>query len=383
MVKKIDDSWIRLAPATIEESTRSRVEDVLARGAVGSYGRELDHLEDRMSELMGVKHAVGLSSGTAALQLALLCLGLRAGDQVWASSFTFVGSIAGAFREGLDLVFFDSDRETWNIDCGLIEDTLAERQEKGEKLPKALLVTDAYGQPCDLDRLRELCSRFGVFLVVDAAESLGSKYKGKPVGAGADACVVSLNGNKIVTSGGGGVLLCDDERLSSRARYLASQAKENLPYYEHQEIGFNFRMGNLAAAVGLGELEYLDDRVLRKRAIFSRYRDNLKDLAQVSFMPEAKSCRSNRWLTVLKLQSVVGGVSRDKIQSVLEANCVEARPVWKPMHLQPAFRVAAMVGGQVCEEIWNTGLCLPSGSSLNDSQIDYICGLIRDVVTSA
>jgi pyridoxal phosphate-dependent aminotransferase EpsN len=273
-------------------------------------------------------------------------------------------------------VFIDSDELSWNMDPDLLAGELQRRSASGS-LPAAVVIVDIYGQPADYDRLLPLCAEFGIPVIEDAAEALGALYKGRPVG-GFGACgVFSFNGNKIITTSGGGMLVSDDADFVARTRHLATQARDAGPHYEHSEIGYNYRMSNLLAAVGRGQLEVLDDRVRARRRIFETYRERLGDLAGISFMPEPEWAQSTRWLTCVTIEPIEFGADRETVRLALEAENIEARPLWKPMHLQPVFSERAAVGGAVSQRLFDLGLCLPSGSALTDDQIDRITAIVR------
>ena len=258
----------------------------------------------------------------------------------------------------------------------MLEQALAEAAERG-KLPKAVIPTDLYGQSCDLPRIRAICDRRGIPVICDSAEAMGARIESRHAGFDAWAAVYSFNGNKIITTSGGGMLAAHDKELIDHARKLSQQARDPAPWYEHTEIGFNYRMSNILAAIGRGQLEVLEDRVRRRREIFDGYRARLGDLPGMAFMPEPAGGRSNRWLTVALIDPAVFGADTHAVREALEAENIEARPVWKPMHLQPVFKTARVVGGSISERLFAQGLCLPSGTAMTDADLDRVCGIVR------
>ena len=318
---------------------------------------------------------MALASGTAATHLAVKLLGIEPGDEVWAATLTFIASVAPAVHERAVPVFFDCDLQTWTLDPDLLEEALAKAARLG-RLPKAVIPTDLYGQSCDLDRIVTLCEGHGVPVIADSAEAVGARYKNRHAGDGARIAVYSFNGNKIITSSNGGMFASHDKTLVDRARHLATQAREDAPHYEHKELGFNYRLSNICAAIGLGQLRVLEARVARRRAINARYRANLGNIPGLSFMPEAAYGRSTNWLTAIQLDPKATATTPEKLRLALERANIESRPVWKPMHLQPVFADAKCVGGAVAESLFANGLCLPSGSSMTDDDVDRVSDLI-------
>jgi dTDP-4-amino-4,6-dideoxygalactose transaminase len=357
-------------------SEQRYVSEAFASNYIAPLGPMVDTFEAEFAAYTGIPHCVALTSGTAAIHLALRGLGVGAGDTVLASSLTFIGSITPIVFQTATPIFIDADAATWNMDLGLLEQTLADLKKKNQ-LPKAVLPTDLYGQCCDMATLRALCDAYGVALVVDAAESVGATYGDTHAGYHADAAAFSFNGNKIITSSGGGMLASHNKKLIDEARFLSQQARDPAPHYEHTTIGYNYRMSNIVAAIGRGQLEVLDVRVARRRAIFDLYVRELGSLPGIRFMPEAATGKSNRWLTVMLVDENVFGASRETIRLALEAENIESRPMWKPMHLQPVFNGARVVGGGVSVALFRDGLCLPSGSAMTDADVMRVCGLVR------
>ncbi len=367
-------SRIFLSPPHIGTRERALVMQAFDSNYVAPLGPMVDGFEQAFCDYTGFKHAVALNSGTAALHLAMRELGVGAGDTVVASSLTFIGSVAPILYQNATPIFIDSDA-TWNMDPALLEETLAACKKAG-KLPRAVVPTDLYGQSCDIDALLEICTRYGVPLLVDGAESMGAHYKGRHTGMGARAACFSFNGNKIITSSGGGMLASDDKALIDRARFLSQQARDPAPHYEHTTFGYNYRMSNIVAAIGIGQLEVLDERVAARRRNFEYYAEHLA-LPGIRFMPEMAYGRGNRWLSVITIDPTEFGADREAVRLALEAENIEARPVWKPMHQQPLFKGAQMVGGKICEGFFRDGLCLPSGSAMSEDDLARVCAVVK------
>jgi dTDP-4-amino-4,6-dideoxygalactose transaminase len=408
------------------------VQDAFFSNYIAPLGPQVDAFEAEFCEYTGFRYAVALSSGTAAMHLALHNLGVEPGDEVLASTLTFIGSISPVTFLGAKPVFIDCDRETWNMDPELLEMEL-ERCEQQGKLPKAVIPTDLYGQCCNLPVIAEICNRFDVPVVCDSAEAMGAWYRGGAdkvksgiaeerksgrmeilsfypssgpsgeaasirashhAGRDATAAVFSFNGNKIMTTSGGGMLASDDKELIERARFLSQQARDPAPHYEHTEIGYNYRLSNICAAIGRGQLRCLDDRIKRKREVESFYRKALGGVPGITFMPEASYGDSNKWLSVILITPEEFGADSEAVRTALERENIESRPVWKPMHMQPVFwnvngkRVAVnskrhypcrVVGGDVASDLFKRGLCLPSGTAMTETDLERITEIIISV----
>ena len=385
---------IFLSPPHLGDFEQQYVKDAFESNYIAPLGPQVDAFEKEFSEYTGIKHCVALSSGTAAMHLALRCLGVDQGDEVIGSTLTFIGSISPIVFQGAKPVFVDSDIRSWNLDPDLLGKTL-ESCSKSGSLPAAVVPTDLYGQCADYLRIFEVCSKYDVPVIIDAAEAMGAFYKMDNkkfthAGNGARAAVFSFNGNKIMTTSGGGMLASDDKGLIEHARYLSQQARDPVPHYEHTEIGYNYRMSNVLAAIGRGQLKVLDERVRMKRRIFDHYYDGLKNVPGIEFMPEAESGKCNRWLTVITIKPEAFGANYQYVQRALENENIESRPVWKPMHLQTVFDCnsenfqkawskltkkkykARVVGGGVSEDLFGRGLCLPSGTAMSDDDTDRV-----------
>ena len=374
-VESPPDTRIYLSPPHLSGRERKYLNEAIDSNWVAPIGPHIDRFEAEFAKLIGLDHAVAVASGTAAMHLAVRQLGLQPGDEVFCSSATFAATVNPVVYEGGKPVFIDSDPATWNIDCNLLAEELRRCARQG-KLPRAVIAVDLYGQCADWDALRDLCSLYNVTLIDDAAEALGATYKGRPAGSFGWANIFSFNGNKIITTSGGGMLATNDTELARKARHLATQARDPAPHYEHSMVGYNYRMSNLLAGVGRGQLEVLGDRVEARRANCEFYQEALRDVPGIEFMPEAPYGRSNRWLTCILIDPDLFGASREDVRLRLEAANIESRPVWKPMHLQPVFRNCRVVGGDVSAHLFENGLCLPSGSSLKTSQLQRVVDVI-------
>jgi pyridoxal phosphate-dependent aminotransferase EpsN len=352
--------------------------EALRSNWVAPLGPMVDAFELEFKEYIGIAHAVALSSGTAALHLSLLVLGVSPGDEVLCPTLTFSASAnAITYVRGVP-VFIDSDRRSWNMDPDLLEEELIDRKKSG-RLPRAVIAVDLYGQCADYERIERLCQENDIPLVEDAAEALGARCSGKRAGNFGAAAIFSFNGNKIITTSGGGMLVSSKEDLVKKARFLATQARDPAPHYQHSQIGYNYRMSNILAAIGRGQLAVIDDRVSRKSRIFADYRQGLADLPGIDFMPRASYAEPNYWLTVILIDPELFGVDREGVRLVLETENIESRPVWKPMHMQPVYQECRTRGGAVAGEIFEKGLCLPSGSSLDPIDQERIIEIIRRV----
>jgi dTDP-4-amino-4,6-dideoxygalactose transaminase len=352
------------------------VQEAFASNWIAPLGPHVDAFESEFGREVGAAHAAALSSGTAALHLALQLVGVGPGDEVICPSLTFIASANPILYQGARPVFVDSERTSWNLDPSLLAQELDDRARSG-RLPKAVVLVHLYGQSADVDPVLQACRRHGVPLIEDAAEALGATYKGKAPGTFGALGVYSFNGNKIITTSGGGMLVSDDADLVARARFLATQARDPAPHYQHSVVGNNYRLSNILAAIGRAQLRVLGDRVAKRRSIFALYRDALARLPGISFMPEAPYGTSTHWLTVVRINPREFGATREELRLRLECDNIEARPVWKPLHLQPVFSSCPTVGGSVAEEIFEDGLCLPSGSQMTEADVLRVAGILR------
>ena len=360
---------IFLSPPHMGGNEEKYVKNVFESNYIAPTGEFVDRLEEEICRYTGSKSAAALASGTAAIHLALRLAGAGAGDKVLVSTLTFIGPVSPVLYQNAQPVFIDSDR-SWNLDPALLEKAIAREK------PKALIVTHLYGQSADMERISEICTHYNITLIEDAAESLGALCAGRYTGTFGLFGIYSFNGNKIITTGGGGALVSSDADMIKHARKLAAQAREPELWYEHKEIGYNYRMSNLLAAVGVGQMKVLDERITKKRKIFEWYREALGDIEEISFMPEIENTRGIRWLTTLVLKK---GTPMGVIEE-LDRYGIESRPVWKPMHLQPVFSNATVYGGKVSEKLFAGGVCLPSGTSLEKSDVFMIADIVRRAV---
>ena len=373
---------IWLSSPHLGEDETAFVAEAFRTNWIAPLGPHVDAFERELGAHVGVGHAAALSSGTAAIHLGLLLLGVQPGDTVFCSSLTFVGSCNPIQYCGAQPVFIDSEPGSWNMSPQALERAFAWAKKEG-RTPRCVILVNLYGQSADMDALLPICERHGVPVLEDAAESLGASYRGRASGSFGRVGVYSFNGNKIITTSGGGMLVADDEALVARARKLATQARESAAHYEHVETGFNYRMSNVLAGIGRGQLRVLPQRVERRRAVFETYRAALADADVLQWMPEPPGMRSTRWLTCL----TVDGDRRDHVLRSLERHSIEARPVWKPMHLQPLYRGAPYFaheeGNDVAARLFATGICLPSGSNLEDEQLARVIDHLRHALARA
>ncbi|MDH3200664.1 MAG: aminotransferase class I/II-fold pyridoxal phosphate-dependent enzyme [Myxococcales bacterium] len=357
---------IYLSPPDMSARERESLLAAFESNWIAPLGPEVDAFERELAARAGVSAAAVLSSGTAALHLALVLLDVGPGDEVWTATMTFAATANAIRYVGATPVFIDSDPETWNLDPALLRRALREASQRGA-LPKALIAVDLYGQCADYDAILSACDEHGVVVIEDAAEALGATYRERPAGSFGAVGVFSFNGNKIITTSGGGALVSNDDTLVERARHLASQARQPVAHYEHEEVGYNYRLSNLLAALGRAQLHRLDRLIERRREINVRYRATLERIAGIDFLQEAPGGRSTCWLTCVLLDEDRLGVGPEQVREHLETHDIEARPVWKPMHLQPVYGDSRVVGGAVAEDLFRRGLCLPSGSTLSDA----------------
>lgn len=369
---------IFLSAPDISGRERELVNSVFDSNYIAPAGEMLNQFEADMCAYTGAKYAVALSSGTAALHLALQIAGIGEGDEVWTSSMTFIGGASPIIYRRATPVFFDLAEDSWTIDCDLLEEELHKAASAG-KLPKAIVPTDLYGQSCDIDRLVQLGNEFDVQIIIDSAEALGAKYNGRHAGTGGHSAILSFNGNKMITTSGGGMLISDNQDVVDQARYLSTQAREPVVHYEHVNIGYNYRLSNVCAAIGVGQLEQIESKVARRRAIFDRYVEAFADLALISFMPEPQGRRSTRWLTCISVDEDSDSSSAE-IQAACDDANIEVRPLWKPMHMQPVFAGTRFVGRGFCEDLFVKGLCLPSGSGMTDEQQHRVIDTVRQSI---
>ncbi len=368
---------IYLPPPDIGSAEIEHVLEAFQSNWIAPAGPNLDAFEEDFAVIVGSKHAVAVTSGTAALHLALRLAGVGPGDEVLCSSLTFIASASPITYLGAKPVFIDAEERSWNMDPALACAVIEQKVKAGRK-PKALVLVHLYGQSADIAPIKACCDKHGVKLIEDAAEALGATYGESSPGSFGLAGIHSFNGNKIITTGGGGMLVTDDAEFAKQARFLATQARDAAPHYQHSTIGYNYRLSNIAASIGLGQLTRLSGKVSRRRGHFQAYAEAFKDLPGVVMQPEAPWGQSTRWLTCLTIDPDIAGVTREQVRLALEAENIEARPVWKPMHLQPVFAGAEMHGGKVSARLFDQGLCLPSGAGMSSEDRDrVIAGVLK------
>lgn len=362
---------IYLSPPDVRAQERRLLINAMNSGWIAPAGPDVDGFEREAAEVTGTAYAVALTSGTAALHLALLQLGISRGDTVLVSTFTFAASVNAVAYLGAIPLLVDSDASTWNLSPTLVAEELETRHREGT-LPKAAIVVDIYGQCADYDSLLPIFSRYGVAVIEDAAEALGGTYRMRPAGSLGTVGALSFNGNKIITTGGGGMLLCPDIGFANRVKYLATQARLPVAHYEHSEVGYNYRLSNLLAAVGRGQLSTLTERIARRREINARYREAFAGCPGVRFMPVASYGEPNWWLSCVTIDPSAAGYTAESMRQHLEELDIEARRAWKPMHLQPVFAEAPARVDGTSEELFATGLCLPSGSGMSEPEQERV-----------
>ncbi|YAF97749.1 MAG: DegT/DnrJ/EryC1/StrS family aminotransferase [Nodularia sp. CChRGM 3473] len=345
---------------------------------IAPVGPHIDAFEQEFCQVTGAGYAAAVSSGTASLHLALQLVGVESGDEVFCSTLTFVATANPITYLGAKPVFIDSDRTSWNMSPELLQSALEQRAQIG-KLPKAVVLVHLYGQSADIDPILKVCDQYDLPLIEDAAEALGATYKGHSPGTFGRIGIYSFNGNKIITTSGGGMLVANDPQLVAKARFLATQARDPAPHYQHAEIGYNYRLSNVLAGIGRGQLLVLSERVAARRRNFEIYASALGNLPGIKFMPEADYGQATRWLTCLTIDAKAFGANREQIRIALAAKQIETRPVWKPLHLQPVFAECECIGGAVAEDLFVHGLCLPSGSNLTDEDLERVISGILEI----
>lgn len=379
----VGSDYIYLSPPHMSGYEQQYVNEAFATNWIAPLGPNVDAFEREMAEYLNVAGTAAVCSGTAALHLAVRLLNIQPGDEVFCSTFTFIASANPILYLGAVPVFIDSDPESWNMSPQALQRALDERVRIG-KLPKAVIIVNLFGQSANYDALRAVCAPYGVPIIEDAAESLGARYGGKASGTIGKIGILSFNGNKIITTSGGGMLVSEDFDLLEKARFLSTQARDSSRHYQHSELGYNYRMSNILAGIGRGQLKVLDDRVSARRNIFYRYREELSAHPGVEFMPEIDRDASTHWLTALTIDPELAGVNALAIMDRLAAAGIESRPVWKPMHRQPIFSNAAYYpheeDASISDRLFAHGLCLPSGSSLSPQNQARIIQIIQDIL---
>ncbi len=368
---------IYLSPPHMGGNELKYIQEAFETNWIAPLGPNVDNFERVLSSYLNVTDTAAVTSGTAALHLALIMLGVEQGDEVIVSSFTFSGSVNPIIYQKAIPVFVDSEDVTWNMDPDLLEKAIKDRLKKGKK-PKAIIVVHLYGMPAQLDKIMDIAQRYEIPVIEDAAEALGSKFNGQYCGTFGVMGILSFNGNKIITTSGGGALIANDKKYTDKARFLSTQARDKAPYYQHSQIGYNYRMSNIVAGIGLGQMEVLDLRIKQKREIHQWYRQIFEGKPGITFLTEPdERYFSNYWLTTIIIDSQEAGFSNEDLRLALEEKNIESRPLWKPMHLQPVFRNHPAYLNGVSESLFSKGLCLPSATSMTDNDKQRILSVIE------
>ena len=375
-----DNNKIWLSPPHISGNEKKYVDEAFDQNWIAPAGPHLDQFEDEISRFSNGYEVAVLSSGTAAIHLSLILLGIKKDDIVLCSSFTFSASVNPVIYQRATPVFIDSEPETWNMDPVLLEDAINNYIKIGRK-PKAIILVHLYGYPAKIDQFLEISNKYNIPIVEDAAEAIGSKYRDQPLGTFGEIGIFSFNGNKIITTSSGGALISKNKAFIKKAKFLATQSRDNSPHYEHSEIGYNYRMSNVCAAIGIGQLEVLESRVVKRRFIYNYYKENLSSIPFISFVDDLDGYYSNRWLTTI-LISEKSVISREDIRLKLLENNIESRPLWKPMHMQPVFSSYKSYINGVSEDLFKRGLCLPSGSIMQEKDLNRVVDIIKDLYES-
>lgn len=361
-------------------SERKYIDKAFAEDWVLPLGPNVDEFEHRLEKYLDTDSVVALSAGTAALHLGLVMLGIAPGDEVICQSFTFAASANPIVYQGARPVFVDSEADSWNMNPEQLERAIVERHRITGRYPKAIIPVDLYGMPARLDDICEIAAKYSIPVLEDAAEALGSVYKGRKCSTWGNYGALSFNGNKIITTSGGGALVCPDKESAGRVKFYATQARENRPYYYHEAIGYNYRLSNISAGIGCGQMEVLESHVARRRRNHAIYMSELADISSIYVQDNPSSdFNSNFWLTTILIDPA-SGHTPDQLRIALGEAGIESRLLWRPMHMQPVFADAPYYGSDICERLFNTGLCLPSGSSLTDNDLDEVISIIRQVI---
>ncbi|MGN7229566.1 DegT/DnrJ/EryC1/StrS family aminotransferase [Priestia megaterium] len=377
-------SRIYLSPPHMSGDEQGYIHEAFKSNWIAPLGPNVDGFEKEIASYVGVSEAVAVSSGTAAIHLALSLLGVTKGDTVFCSTLTFIASANPIIYQGAEPIFIDSEPETWNMSPQALKRALQDASIEGA-LPKAVIVVNLYGQSAKMDEILSLCNQYNIPVIEDAAESLGSTYKGKASGTFGKFGVYSFNGNKIITTSGGGMLVSNDVAALQKARFLATQARDSAPHYQHSQLGYNYRMSNILAGVGRAQLQVLENRVEARRQVFERYYQELAGLTGITFMPELSNTKTNRWLTVLTINEKEAGISAAQLVQAFTKQNIEARPVWKPLHMQPLFQGARYYphseSDDVAQQLFQTGICLPSGSNMTEDDQNRVIKCLKKALS--
>jgi dTDP-4-amino-4,6-dideoxygalactose transaminase len=354
------------------------INDAFESNWIAPLGPNVDAFENEICNYLNIDYAAALSSGTAAIHLALILLGVKSADEVICQSFTFSASANPIAYQQAIPIFIDSEEDSWNMDPNLLEKAIKDRIQKGKK-PKAVIGVHLYGQSFKVEDILSICNKYEIPLIEDAAEALGSTYKEKKLGSFGEFGILSFNGNKIITTSGGGMLISKNPDIIQKAKFLSTQARDDAPHYEHSHIGYNYRMSNVLAGIGRGQLKVIEERVKAKRNICEYYKQEIGNLPGIEFQPELNNSKSNKWLTSITIDPKKSNTDREKIRKNLQIENIDSRPLWKPMHLQPIFKgVPSYVNG-ISEKLFKNGLCLPSGTNLSQKDLERICRIIKNV----
>ena len=368
---------IWLSSPHLSDNERKYVNEAFDSNWIAPVGPHINSFEEKISKISNDSHVAVLNSGTAAIHLALILLDVRIGDNVLCSSFTFAASTNPIVYLGAKPVFIDSENDTWNMCPILLENAIIELSLKDEK-PKAIILVHLYGYPAKMNEILAISKKYSIPLIEDAAEAIGSSYNGIPLGTFGDLGVFSFNGNKIITTSSGGAILSSNKKFIDKAKFLSTQARDEYPHYEHSEIGYNYRMSNICAAIGLGQIEVLKERVDKRRYIFDFYKEKLSDIKEIKFIDDVPGFYSNRWLTTVLFKKDAA-INRDSMRLHLLKDNIESRPLWKPMHLQPVFKKYQVFENGISEDLFDRGLCLPSGSNMNEEDLMRVIRQIKMV----
>jgi dTDP-4-amino-4,6-dideoxygalactose transaminase len=380
--QQTEKSKIWLSSPHMSGNEQKYINEAFESNWVAPLGKNIDEFENQVSQYTGTKYAAAVTTGTAALQLALRLVGVSRGDYVICQSLTFVASANAILYQGAQPIFVDSETKTWGMDPELLEKAILHCMSL-EKKPKAIVPVHLYGMPVNMVEIMRIAKKYRIPVIEDAAEALGSSINGKMCGSFGDFGIISFNGNKIITTSGGGMLLSDNPKKIEKAKFLATQARENFPHYQHEEMGYNFRMSNVLAGIGRGQMEVLKERIESRRSNFNYYKEKLGQIPGISFLKELEGSISNRWLTIILLDpKLTGGIGREDLRLALAAENIESRPLWKPMHMQPLFESAPYFGKGIAMKLFKHGLCLPSGSNLTNEELDRVIGVIKNVINN-
>ena len=371
---------IWLSPPHISDNEKKYVDEAFSQNWIAPAGPHIDRFEKEISNISNNYNVAALASGTAAIHLALILLGVKKDDIVICSSFTFSASVNPIIYQAAKPIFIDSEIETWNMDPILLEKAILDCIKRGKK-PKAIILVHLYGFPAKLNEILEISEKYDIPIVEDAAEAIGSKYNNQPLGTFGEIGIFSFNGNKIITTSSGGALISKNKDYVAKAKFLSTQARDNFPHYEHSEIGFNYRMSNVCAAIGIGQIEVLESRVKKRREIHNFYRKKLSSISFISFLNDIQDFYSNRWLTTILINNN-SEIKREDVRLELLKNNIESRPLWKPMHIQPIFNSYDNFNNGVSEDLFNRGLCLPSGSNMDENDLCRVVEIIKGLYES-